>query len=90
MVKDLPPLRPEPELATPEEIVRARDADASAELVATSLEVERGPRGLAVGIHIDLRPTTRLLEAIVRALRAGAAPAPLPSAEVDDDDPPVT
>jgi hypothetical protein len=90
MVKDLPPLRPEPELATPEEIVRARNVDAPAELVATGLEVERGPRGLSVGIRIDLRPTTRLLEAIVRALRAGATTAPLPAAEADDDDPSVT
>jgi hypothetical protein len=60
--------------AKPHELARARDDDASVELVETDRAVAVMPHGLAFGIRLNVEPTQALLRSLVRALRRQSPP----------------
>jgi hypothetical protein len=73
MTKRLPPRSDDPQIASPDEVAAAGDADPLVELVETGRAVARGPVGLAFGISLDVRPVQAFCEALARAIELADA-----------------
>ena len=64
---------------TADELARARNVDAPADVVETGRSLELGPRGLSFHLSLDVRPMVRFARALALALaRAVAANTPPP------------
>lgn len=73
MTRRLPPPPPSDDIATQDEVDGAVDGDAAVEFVETDRVMARGPRGLAFGISLDVRPMQGFCEALARAIERADA-----------------